>query len=304
MRIGIEEAADVAALAAAGDQVMLCREKGIQRESARICVDMAVSTLLYRGNVIGLLVERADGNEIGVATVARLAIVVDIQVRKVGCRGERGAYARDGHAVTDAAILAVRPTRSDWYWQMGCRFSVECVSRRGEVTVMTLPAIRCVDVGVVEAHPGKINGVVAVGAVLVDERRREVVATFAHADHFVVAIGAGVYRQVTRFVRKNTGGKSPGRVANAAILGRRQHRHVHAVRIKVHTAGGNAVAGCAIGDDVGMVNQGAITEECRLENFGGMTVTTIGSGIQMSAHRGCLAGCEPIEIGIAVVVVA
>ena len=164
----------------------MLRTKGSRFETPSSFVDMAIHTLLYRGNVIGLLVERADGNVIGVATVARFAIVVDIQVREVGCRGERGRYA-----VTDAAILAVRPTRSDWYWQMGCRFSVERVSRRGEVTVMALPTISCIDTCVVEAHTGKINGVVTVGAVLVGERRREVVGPFAHADHFVVAIGAG-----------------------------------------------------------------------------------------------------------------
>ena len=263
---------------------------------------MAVRALLYRGNVIGLLVDRADGNVIGAATVARFAIVDDIQVREVGCRGERGRYARDGYAMTDTAILTVRPTQSDWNWQMGYRFPEERVSRCGEVTVMALPTISCVDACVVEAHPGKINGVVTVGAVLVGERRREVVGQLAHADHVVVASGAGQCRHVNRTVREGAGGEGPGGVADAAILGRRQ---MHTVGIEILTTGGNAVvAGGAIVNESGMVYQSALAEECRLEKFGSMTVSAIGRGIQMSAHRGCLAGCESVEIGIADVVVA
>lgn len=160
---------------------------------------------------------------------------------------------------------------------MGYRFSEERVSRCGEVTVMALPAISGVDVLVVEAHPGKINGVVTVGAVLVGaERRGEMVGQLAHADIVVVANDAGQCRHVNRTVRESTGGEGSGGVADAAILGRRQ---MHTVGIKILTAGDYAVAGGAIVNESGMVYQSALAEECRLEKFGGMTVSAIGRGI-------------------------
>ena len=302
------------ALTAAGDQVVLCGEKGIRRESARVFVDMAIHTLLYRGNVIGRLVERADGNVIGVAIVAGFAIVVDIQVREVGGRGERVGYA-----VTDIAILAVRPTRSDWYWQMGCRFSVERVSCRLVVAIVALPAGICADAGVIEGRAGKENcgigrdscGIVmTVFAVLVDTQiRGKVIRQLAHADDVIVAIGAGtckpqrrVGNQVNRIVRKHAGGEGSGGVANAAILGRRQM-----IGMLTRCFPGKARVAArsrTISGDTRMIEA-----ECRCKTIGKVTAAAIGTVTLMREHRswrnsGCLARRKPVEIGTAVVVVA
>lgn len=167
---------------------------------------------------------------------------------------------------------------------LGCRQMRGHDFSGGDVTVVARHAIVHIYARVGKYHVRKIDGVMAIRAILVVGIGWNVIRQFTNADTVVVTYIAAADSDVI----KGAGGKCSRGMAVLAIFGGKRHVRIQG-RARRQTGCGNTMAGIAAQQQYGRV--GMIDAKGRGEKFGAMAGTAIRSGHQMGWYCSCLAWC-------------
>ena len=154
--------------------------------------------------MIRQLAYSANGNMVGVATMARFAITSNTYVNALRIPERSRAAANGRISVADRTILV-------------CRQVINCLAGT-DITVMTRYAVTR-DSSMIKRCRYKACGLVAISAIPIGW---QVINKFANSDHIVMTICAKRLRvNVSWAMTKGAASESTGGMANAAVLARR-----------------------------------------------------------------------------------
>ena len=261
-----QELTGMTAFAAADYKIVNRRTKCCRRRE--IALISSIGTVAHDAfaqcrDVIKLLTN-GSGRHIGwIAVVAGFASAGDARMHETLCR-----FKRISGGVARIAILIRR--------QMGSWFSVECVTRRAEVTIMAGRAVVGIYADVVKRRDRKARmhntqSTVAIGAILDrTERRRKVIKELSNTDHIVVACRTIIYDtgMVIGSSCKGTRG-----MAKPAILGGQYMVGVHTARRSRPVCNMAGIAASRQDHRIGMIDP-----ECWCETVSVMATRAVGTG--------------------------